>query len=114
MPCERSTVVAIAPSTAWSKLGQPVPLSNFVSDENSTCPQAAHRNWPARFSRLRGLDPRLSVPWHRSTWYWLGDRTSCHSVSERSTWGVSFWLIRSFLSLHQPTAFGEGAIRVSR
>jgi len=29
------------------KLGQPVPDSNFVSDENSAVPQAAHRYVPS-------------------------------------------------------------------
>ena len=29
-------------SRAWKKLGQPVPDSNFVSDENSGAPQHTH------------------------------------------------------------------------
>ena len=32
------------------KLGQPVPLSNFVSDENNGVAQAAQVNSPVRFS----------------------------------------------------------------
>jgi hypothetical protein len=42
------------PETAWGKgaqkLGQPVPLSNFVFDENSGFAQPAHAYRPARFS----------------------------------------------------------------
>jgi hypothetical protein len=32
------------------KLGQPVPLSNFFFDLNSSCPHPAQVNVPARFS----------------------------------------------------------------
>ena len=55
-PCRRlwSTVVSTAPSTGFQKLGQPVPLSNLVSDENSRWPQPPHRNVPARFSCIQG------------------------------------------------------------
>src|SRR4029077_9064181 len=36
-------------STGCTKLGQPVPESNFASCANSCCPQAAHRNTPGVF-----------------------------------------------------------------
>jgi hypothetical protein len=49
MPKLRSTVVATACSSGAPKLGQPVPLSNFVSEENSGCPQPAHEGALAFF-----------------------------------------------------------------
>jgi len=42
----RSVVVSTAPSSGEKKLGQPVPLSNFVSDENSGRPSAGAREGP--------------------------------------------------------------------
>jgi hypothetical protein len=50
-----------------AKLGHPVPLSNFVSDENSRSPHPAQVNVPSRFSLLSGLEPRGSVPCWRNT-----------------------------------------------
>jgi hypothetical protein len=43
MPWLWSTVVAMAPSLAWKKLGQPQPLSNLVSEVNSSLPGAIVR-----------------------------------------------------------------------
>jgi len=37
------------------KLGQPVPLSNFICDEKSGSVQPAQTNTPARFSAFNGL-----------------------------------------------------------
>jgi hypothetical protein len=59
-----------------------VPLSNFVSDENKGVPQPAQANVPARFSEFSGLEPGISVPWHRSTLYWVGDSVACQSLSD--------------------------------
>ena len=58
----RSTVVSTARSSGAQKLGHPVPLSNFVLDENSGVPQPAHLNVPDRFSPLSALEPGRSVP----------------------------------------------------
>ena len=44
------------------KLGQPVPLSYFISEVNSGKPQPAHAKTPGRFSLLSGLEPERSVP----------------------------------------------------
>jgi hypothetical protein len=44
------------------KLGQPVPLSNFMSLENSAVPQPAQTNVPLRCSSFSGLVPARSVP----------------------------------------------------
>ena len=77
----RSIEVPTAPAIGVWKLGQPVPLSNFVSDVKRGWPQPAQTNRPGRFSLLSGLDPGISVPWHRSTLYCVGDRVACHSSS---------------------------------
>ena len=43
IPCELSSISSTAAAVAGSvKLGQPVPESNFVSEENRSAPQAAH------------------------------------------------------------------------
>ena len=55
------------PGMVVKKLGQPVPLSNFISEVNSGRPQPAQTNTPARFSSLSGLVPARSVPSSRST-----------------------------------------------
>ena len=44
------------------KLGQPVPLSNLVVDENKSCAQPAQVKVPERCSSLSGLLKGLSVP----------------------------------------------------
>ena len=77
----RSTVVSTPPSIGASKLGHPVPLSNFVSDANNGVPQAAQRYIPARFSLFKGLVPRISVPWHRITSYCAGVSSARHCSS---------------------------------
>jgi hypothetical protein len=50
MPNDTSLVVPIALSSGAQKLGQPVPLSNFVADENRSSAQPAHAKVPRRFS----------------------------------------------------------------
>src|ERR1700730_11068114 len=76
-----SVVVATASSSGFQKLGQPVPLSNLVSDENNGCPHAAHLNVPSRFSEWSGLEPGDSVPCFRSTWNCSGVSVPRHSSS---------------------------------
>jgi hypothetical protein len=49
------------------KLGQPVPLSNFICDVNSGSVQPAQTKTPARFSSFNGLVNARSVPSLRST-----------------------------------------------
>ena len=63
----RSSVVATFPSSGAQKLGQPVPLSNFVAVSNNGAPQPAQTNVPARFSAFSGDVPARSVPCLRST-----------------------------------------------
>jgi hypothetical protein len=48
--------VARLPGISVKKLGQPVPLSNFICDENNGSAQPAQTNTPARFSPLSGLE----------------------------------------------------------
>jgi hypothetical protein len=57
----RSILVPTASSTGRQKLGQPVPLSNLDSDENSLWPQAAQTKIPDRFSVFSGLENARSV-----------------------------------------------------
>src|SRR5215510_9915686 len=49
------------------KLGQPVPLSYFMSDVKSAKLQPTQTNTPGRFSLLSGLVPGGSVPSSRNT-----------------------------------------------
>ena len=63
------------------KLGQPVPLSYLVSDENSGRSQPAQANTPLRFSPLSALEPGRSVPCLRSTSYCCGLRRLRQSAS---------------------------------
>ena len=60
-------------SIAFQKLGQPVPLSNLVLDENRSSAQPTHPKMPARCSSFSGLLNGLSVPSSEETV--RGDRT---------------------------------------
>ena len=55
MPKEASRSLPTASSSGAQKLGQPVPLSNFVSDEKSARPQPAQAKVPRRCSSFSGL-----------------------------------------------------------
>src|SRR5215210_6312095 len=76
-----SVVVPTALASGCQKLGQPVPLSYFVSDENSGRSQPAHAKVPLRFSWLSGLVLGRSVPCLRSTSYCAGVSSLRHSSS---------------------------------
>jgi hypothetical protein len=79
---ERSSCSLTAPlSSGAQKLGQPVPESNLVLDENSEVPQQTHLKRPGRFSRLRGLEKGRSVPCCRATWNCSGVSCFFHSSS---------------------------------
>ena len=69
IPRELSFLVMTAFSIGAQKLGQPVPLSNFVADEKLSRPQPAHANVPRRFSCSSGLVNGRSVDSWRSTAY---------------------------------------------
>ena len=58
-----SVVRLTASPMASSKLGQPVPLSNFSVDSNSGVSQPAHENVPERSSCSSAQEPGRSVPW---------------------------------------------------
>ena len=82
-------LVPIAPSSGAQKLGQPVPLSNFVVDENRSRSQPAQVKLPRRCSVSSGLVNGRSVALSRSTAYWFGVRSFRHSSSVCVTSNVS-------------------------
>ena len=77
----RSTLVATACSRGRQKLGQPVPLSNFVLEANSSRPHPAHLKTPSRCSRFKGLVKGCSVACRRSTRNCAADNVPRHSSS---------------------------------
>src|SRR6202790_4287366 len=85
MPKVRSSVLPTAFSSGWEKLGQPVPLSNFVSEENSGRSQPAQAKMPLRCSFNSGLEPGRSVPSWRRISYCCGVSCARHSASVFST-----------------------------
>ncbi|MNG38849.1 hypothetical protein D3C84_1266990 [compost metagenome] len=56
MPKLRSRVSPTALGRGCQKLGQPVPLSNLVDEENKGCSQPAQANVPLPCSSLSGLE----------------------------------------------------------
>jgi hypothetical protein len=56
MPKVVSLSVTTALSSGAQKLGQPVPLSNFVAEENRARSHPAQVNCPSRCSFRSGLD----------------------------------------------------------
>src|SRR4051812_18151468 len=96
MPCERSSRSSTASATAGSvKLGQPGPESNFVSEENSSLPQAAQRDIPVSFEKLYFPVNGGSVPWRRITSYCSGVSSLAHSSSDFSTLASIHYLLES-------------------
>src|SRR5512142_51436 len=89
MPKEVSLAVPTALASGSQKLGQPVPLSNLVVEENRSSWQPAQANTPARFSCSRMLLKGGSVALSRTTAYWSGARILCHSASVWVTAKVS-------------------------
>jgi hypothetical protein len=49
MPCERSVRSTTAPGSGVKKLGQPVPLSNLLSERNSGTPRPDRRRCRCAF-----------------------------------------------------------------
>src|SRR5262245_32914885 len=85
MKNDLSVLVATASGSGCQKLGQPVPLSYLVSEENSGRSQPAQAKVPLRFSLFSGLVPARSVPCLRSTSYCAGVSSRRHSSSLFST-----------------------------
>src|SRR5262245_38327855 len=81
MPNETSFDVPTALSSGAQKLGQPVPLSNFVVDEKRSSPHPAHANVPRRFSCRSSLVKGGSVASCRRTSYASGFSSLRHSAS---------------------------------
>src|SRR5215217_779256 len=76
-----SLVSPMALSSGFQKLGQPVPLSYLVSEENSGRSQPAQAKTPLRFSFRSGLEPGRSVPCLRRISYCCGVSCARHSAS---------------------------------
>src|SRR3989344_3838204 len=69
----------IAPGRDLSKLGHPVPESNFASEENSALPHAAQRNIPSSLEYTYLPVKGISVPFSRKILYWSEDSFSFQS-----------------------------------
>src|SRR3954447_24555053 len=74
-----SSMLALAAGSV--KLGQPVPDSNFASDEKSATPQPAQRYMPSSFVCAYPPVNGGSVPLRRSTSYCAGVSSSRHCLS---------------------------------
>src|SRR4051812_44277033 len=74
------------------KLGQPVPESNFVSDENSSAPQPAQVYIASSWASQKAPENARSVPLARRMAYCSGVSAACHSASDLSTRVASFAL----------------------
>ena len=61
--------------------GQPVPESNFVSELNSSLPQAPQRYMPSAFECVYAPVNGGSVPFSRRMWKRSGGSSSRHSCS---------------------------------
>src|SRR5262249_41600895 len=85
MAKEKSRVVPTACSSGSQKLGQPVPLSNFVVEEKSGRPQPAQEKGPRRRSCSSALEKGRSVASRRGTSYCNGVSSRCHSASVWAT-----------------------------
>ncbi len=85
MPKVVSRSSPTASCSGAQKLGQPVPLSNLVEEENSGSAQPAQVKVPRRCSLLSGLLNGRSVLCRRSTLYWAGVSCSRHCASLRMT-----------------------------
>src|SRR6266404_5796706 len=76
-----SLVSPMALSSGCQKLGQPVPLSYLVSEENSGRSHPAQAKMPLRFSFRSGLEPGRSVPCLLRISYCCGVSCARHSAS---------------------------------
>src|SRR5438874_1134080 len=90
MPSVVSACLLTALGNGRKKLGQPVPLSNLVSDANSARAQPAQVNVPLRCSSLSGLLYGVSVASWRSTAYDWDDSFAFHCSSVSSNSKCSF------------------------
>jgi len=85
MPCEWSGTSSTFPFEITSKkLGQPDPDSNFVSDEKSGVPHAAHTYVPASLFSSSSPVNGASVPFSRRILYCSGVSRFSQSASDMS------------------------------
>src|SRR5450631_4321288 len=80
-------------AAGWKKLGQPQPESNFESDRNNSCPQAAHLYTPGVVTPSYSPVNGRSVPFSRSTRYCSGVNSLRHSSSVFLIFSVMFILV---------------------
>src|SRR5947208_1498660 len=73
-----------------TKLGQPVPLSNFIAEVNSGSAHPAQANTPGRFSSLSALENGRSVPSSRRTSYTAGESVRFHSSRDLDRTSLAF------------------------
>src|SRR6201981_2725074 len=107
----------MALSSGFQKLGQPVPLSNLVSEENSGRSQPAQAKVPLRCSFRSGLDQGRSVPCLRRISYCCGVSCARHSASVFSISNFSVACAGDVLKkrkLASPTRPATGASRTRR
>src|SRR5262245_26447081 len=102
MPSDRSLVSPTALSSGFQKLGQPVPLSNFVDEEKLSRPQPAQAKLPLRFSFRSGLVNGRSVASFRRTANCSGVKSERHSAS--------VWVISNF---SEPCATSDGTLHTA-
>src|ERR1044072_4690938 len=92
-----------AAAAAAVKLGQPVPESNLVADENSSAPQPAQRYTPSCLTFQYLPVNARSVPPLRSTSYCSGESLSRH-------WSSVLWIC----SVAMPRGYDARASNLSR
>src|SRR4051812_2755423 len=114
MPKVRSSVLPTAFSSGCQKLGQPVPLSNLVSDENSGRSQPAQAKMPLRCSLSSGLEPGRSVPSLRRISYCCGVNCFRHSASVFSISNFSAALAGEIRSQRKAASAARLAAEASR
>ena len=105
MPCDVSRWYSTASGSACSNDGQPVPESNFASDEKSGFPHAAHAYVPSALSWRYSPVNAVSVPLSRRMRYRSGVRIFLHSSS---LCGIGFLVIRATM----PSTACGGALEV--
>src|SRR5262245_38239757 len=87
MKSAKSCLVPTCPGIVVKKLGQPVPLSNFIFEVKRSSSHPAQTNVPSRCSSLSGLEPAGSVASSRSTANCSAVSIFRHSSSEwRTAW----------------------------
>ena len=96
MPYDRSSWNVSAPSSNSKKLGQPQPLSNFVSLWKSGAPDTGSTKVPQRFSLRCSLENGGSVPCSNAMCCCTEDKT--YRPSHRQKSGAVVWVEKREIS----------------